>query len=182
MTKFLREHSKVTSFGAGILALILVGHAVSLAQAKAKSRAPAPVKMDKSLEAKPVAVPAHTADTPDMVRETQLGVSEPGHAGLIWWIPFEFWINAATKRGVSSEQAAKQFISLKDYTVVGIMAAEVSSFGAFTFIPPEKLRKGVILRDSSGQEYTAIGEPSPDAKNLAAMMKPILSNCHWKSW
>src|SRR5262249_46199702 len=157
MTKLLKtEHTQINYFCAGILALILAGHSISLAQGGPRSGASAPGKSDKPVEAKRVTAIVHTADTPDMVRETQLGVNEPGHTGLIWWIPFEFWVNAASKRGVSSEQAAKQFISLRDYTMVGIMAAEVGSFGAFTFVPPEKLRKGVILRDSSGQEYTAI--------------------------
>ena len=43
--------------------------------------------------------PPHTPDSPNLLRETQLTVTENGHTGLVWWIPFEFWLNSAQERG-----------------------------------------------------------------------------------
>lgn len=116
-----------------------------------------------------------TSDTPDILRETQLAIRHPGYAGLVWWIPFEFWKKSAMDRGVSADKVEQTFGKLRDYTVISVFGAKVSSLAAFDFFSPEDIQKNVVLRDSAGKEYSYIKDPSQDAQNLAAMIKPILS-------
>jgi hypothetical protein len=117
----------------------------------------------------------YTSDTPDIVRETQLGVSQRGYSGFIWWIPFEFWEMSGVERGIAKEQMDKAFSGLREYTVVAVFAAKVSALGGFDFVPAADLEKNILIPDAEGKEYPAVKEPSQDAKNLAAMMKPFLS-------
>jgi hypothetical protein len=137
-------------------------------QTPAKNSPPAPAA-DKA-QPEP-----YTSDTPDLLRETQLGVRHAGYTGLIWWIPFEFWQQSGVERGVSAEQMEKALGSLKEYTIIGVFAAKVSDLGAFDFISSADLEKNTFLRDAAGKEYPVVKEPSQEARNLAAMMKPILS-------
>lgn len=118
----------------------------------------------------------HTTDDPEVIRETQLGINGNGYVGLIWWIPFEFWIDSAAKRGADAAKTRESLKSLQDYTVVGGFLAKVSSLGSFDYLTPADLQKKAFLRDADGQEYAAISEVSGDAKNLADLMKPMLSN------
>src|SRR6266540_4030049 len=71
----------------------------------------------------------HTTDDPEVIRETQMGINGNGYVGLVWWIPFEFWIDSATKRGADAGKTRESLKSLQDYTVVGAFLAKVSSLG-----------------------------------------------------
>lgn len=116
----------------------------------------------------------HSADAPDLLHETQQAVGERGYAGLVWWIPFEFWTQTAAAHGLPA-QAAENVKALKDYTVVGIFLAQVSDYGEFHYVTPAELRQKVMLRDAAGNEYRPI-PPSADAKTVAAILKPVLAN------
>jgi hypothetical protein len=123
----------------------------------------------------------HRGDIPDLIRETQLGVRANGYSGFIWWIPSEFWTQAVTKRGGSADKAAETFRPLREYTMIYLLIAKVSDLGVFDFAPPDQLRKKVFLRDSSGVDYPALDDVGDAAKNLAGMMKPMLSNAMGKA-
>lgn len=133
----------------------------------------------QSERANPVSTPAaaqpHSYDDPDLTREVQLGVREKEYVGLVWWIPFEFWQVAGAKRGVPADATAQNMKALQDYTIVATFLAKVSALGSFDFLPVEQLRRDIVLHDSAGNEYHAIAEPSQDAKNLAAIIKPLLA-------
>ena len=118
----------------------------------------------------------HTADEPDVLRETQLGISSNGYTGVVWWIPFEFWAYSAAKQGNNVEKTREGLKALKDFTIVGIFAAKVSTLGSFDYLSPSELQKKTFVRDSEGQEYAASSELTGDAKNLADMMRPMLAN------
>ncbi|HYM79592.1 MAG TPA: hypothetical protein VE377_26685 [Candidatus Dormibacteraeota bacterium] len=122
-----------------------------------------------------------TSDTPDILRETQLGVRHPGYTGLVWWIPYEFWVQSAQERGVSAEKTEQAFGKLRDYTVVCVFAAQVSGLGVLDFFSADDIEKNIVLRDASGKEYVFIKEPSQDAKNLAAIIKPVLAGAIGKA-
>lgn len=122
----------------------------------------------------------HRGDIPDLNRETQLGIRAKDYAGLIWWIPFEFWLDAAAKNG-NAAQAEQNFKAIKQYTVVFVFASKVSSLGAFDFVAPEQIQRKVFIRDSSGNEYAPIENISDDARNLAGMLKPVLANAMGKA-
>ena len=123
----------------------------------------------------PIKVTIHDADAPDLMHETQQAIGEKGYAGLVWWIPFQFWTQAAVTHGFPP-QMADNLKALKDYTVVGLFLAQVTDYGEFHYVTPAELRQKVMLRDAEGNEYRPIPEPSPDAKTLTAVMKPVLTN------
>ncbi len=118
----------------------------------------------------------HTTDDPEILRETQLGINFNGHAGLVWWIPFEFWVNAIAKNGISVDQARKNLSALQEYTIVGAFLGKVSSLGSVDYVSPADLQKKIFIRDSEGQDYAPLVELTGDAKNLADVMKPMLAN------
>jgi len=82
-----------------------------------------------------------TSDTPDILRETQLAIRHPGYAGLVWWIPFEFWKKSAMDRGLSAEKVEQTFGKLKDYTVISVFGAKVSSLASFISFRPKTFRR-----------------------------------------
>ena len=110
-----------------------------------------------------------------------MGIREKEYVGLVWWIPFEFWQISGAKRGIPEETTAHNMKALKDYTIVAVFAAKVSALGAFDFVSLDDLHRDVVLRDAAGNECQYIPEPSQDAKNLAAIVKPILSSAMGKT-
>jgi hypothetical protein len=140
--------------------------------ALAQANAPKPPQVITA----PVKATIHNTDVPDLLRETQISIGEKGYAGLVWWIPFEFWVQSAAAQGISTEKTAEDLKALKDYTVVGMFLAAVTDYGAFHYVTPAELRQKVTLRDSEGDEYRPILDPAQDAKTLAAVMKPALTN------
>lgn len=132
-------------------------------------------------EKKPVSVAStvsnvHTTDDVDVLRETQLGIDPNGRTGLVWWIPFEFWVRSGEKNGSSPEKTREQLKALQDYTIVGVFVGKINALASIDYVPPGDLQKNVFLRDSEGQEYPAITELTGDAKSLADLLKPVLSN------
>jgi len=164
-----------------VLGVLIVVCTCVLAASQTSKPAVSSAASKPAESAKLTAPLAHNADTPDILRETQLTVGEPDYAGLVWWIPFEFWQESAAKNGMSREQSGYQFRALKDYTIVGVFVAKISALGAFDFVHAEGLQKSIVLRDASGKEYGVVKEPAQDAKNLAAIMKPILSSAMGKA-
>jgi len=118
----------------------------------------------------------HTTDDPEVLRETQIAVDAHNHLALVWWVPFEFWAYSAKKRGNDPEKTRQNLKALKDYTVVGVFAANVSALGSFDYVTPADLQKKLFIRDSDGQEYAALTDISGDAKNLADLIRPMLGN------
>jgi hypothetical protein len=123
----------------------------------------------------------HTSDSPDLLRETQLSIAGNGHSGLVWWIPLEFWVHSAEERGESPEKAAETFKALKPYIIVGVFVAKVSLLGSFEFVSSPDMKTNIVIRDAQGNDYAAVAEPAPDAKNLAAAVKPILAGALGKA-
>ena len=161
------------------LVLVCICFAVALLTnpLSAQTTAAAPAQSEKTPVSQP-STPAsqiHTADDPDLMREIQLSVHEKGVIGVVWWIPLQFWQISGEKRGIPAETTSQNMKALNDYTVVAIFIARVSGLGSFDFISIEEIRKNAFLRDASGNEYRSIPEPSQDAKNLASILKPILS-------
>jgi hypothetical protein len=159
---------KPTHFSLSLLLIACLFGASSLGQAAPAEKGPAsPV---------PAVSNVHTTDDVDVLRETQLQVSTKDHTGLIWWIPFEFWAQSAEKNGNSPEKAREQFKALREYTIVGILVGKFSSLGSVEYVTPSDLQKKTSIRDSEGQDYAALTNLTGDAKNLADMLKPILTN------
>ncbi len=118
----------------------------------------------------------HTPDDLTVLRETQMGLDSKNYAGLVWWIPFEYWAHSAEERGENVEKTREQMKALRDYTVVGVFAGKISALASLDYVTPADLLKKTFIRDSEGQEYAAISDLSGDAKSLADILKPVFAN------
>lgn len=118
----------------------------------------------------------HTTDDVDVLRETQQGVHVNHYAGMVWWIPFEFWVQSAEKNGTAPEKTREQLKALRDYTIVGVFAGKVSALASIDYVSPADLQKSTFIRDSEGQEYTAVTDLPGVVRNLADLLKPVFSN------
>jgi len=136
----------------------------------------APAMEKKPASAAPTASNVHTPDDVTILKETQLGLDTSGYAGLVWWIPFEYWVHSAERRGESAEKTREQFKALREYTIVGVFVGKISSLASLDYVSPTDLQKKTFIRDSDGREYTAFNELTGDAKSLADILRPILAN------
>jgi hypothetical protein len=158
--------------------LLLATLALYLNSAVGQTDKPRPVADPAAGESK---ANVHRGDAPDLLHETQIGIRAPGYTGIVWYIPFDFWIRSGESRGRSAAEMDKAMGSLKQYTPVFIFVAKVSGLGAFEYVSPEQLAKQVVIRDAKGTDYPVVPTISDDAKNLAAAMKPILANAMGKA-
>jgi hypothetical protein len=64
--------------------------------------------------------PAEPSDTKldDIVKETQKQIGGKNIAGLVWWIPAEFWEQSAIQEGSTPTKARETFAPLREYTMV----------------------------------------------------------------
>lgn len=113
----------------------------------------------------------------DLLPETQFGVHEQGYAGLIWWIPTEFWQVSSESHG---RQMPADFKSLDDYTAVAVFFAKVGALGNFDFATADDLKKNFVLVDADGNEYPPLKEVSSGATSLTAILKPMLAGAMGK--
>ena len=110
-----------------------------------------------------------------IIKETQKSASGKGQAGIIWWIPTEFWEQAARKNGGSVEMAQRTFEPLRAYTLVAVAIGKLG-VGNINWYNEQVIRSSVTLKDSEGAVYSPITDLSGDAKGLVSIFKPIFSN------
>ena len=110
-----------------------------------------------------------------LMKETQRSVSNEGHVGLIWWIPTEFWEQAAEKHGSSIEQARKTFGTLRQYTVIGVAIGKLG-IGNVNWYNEQIVRSSITLKDSDGTVYNPLTELSGDAKGLVSIFRVVFAN------
>ncbi len=112
----------------------------------------------------------------DLLQETQRPIRGNNYAGLVWWIPVEFWQRAMQQGGITAESAAEQLKPFRDYVMVAVVVGKIGAFGSITFATADQLRANTILRDSTGGSYPALAKVAPEAENLASMLKPVFAN------
>jgi hypothetical protein len=111
----------------------------------------------------------------DIIKETQLSVGGKDTAGLVWWLPTEFWEQSAIQQGSSPEQARTTFGPMRAYTMVIVAVGKVG-LGNINWHSESEIRSNTTLRDSDGQAYQPLKEISPDAQGIASIVKPVLAN------
>lgn len=123
--------------------------------------------------AKPASI--QDLDFPGLVKETQQSPNEPGYAGLVWWIPTEYWEISAQRTGMSEEVAKQRFGPLRKYTVVAVAVGKIG-IGNVNWISEPEVKENVLLRDSEGNTYPPVQKLSGDAEGLVSILKPGFTN------
>jgi hypothetical protein len=147
-------------FGCTLLAVLAFGLPSAAPSASAQEKPPA-VEDAINLEG--------------IIKETQRSVTGKDQLGIVWWIPTEFWEQAARKHGSSVEQARHTFEALRSYTVVAVAIGKLG-IGNVNWYSEQIIRSGTTLRDSGGANYTPLTELSGDAGGLVSIVKPMFSN------
>lgn len=122
-------------------------------------------------------VPTETADTriDDLIKDTQRPIGGKDIAGLVWWIPAEFWEASAIQQGSTPQKARETFAPMREYTMVIVAVGKVG-IGNITWFSESDVRSSTTLRDSDGQLYKALTDISSDAVGIASVVKPVLAN------
>ena len=110
-----------------------------------------------------------------LVKETQQTPNEPGYAGLIWWIPTDYWVISAQRSGLAEDKAKQRFAPLEKYTIVAVAVGKIG-IGNIDWVPEPTIRENVVLRDSDGNTYQPVQKLTGDAEGLATIIKPIFAN------
>ena len=147
-----------------ILGLVLVFSCVAGTTARRQAQLPE----------KPLA--GQRVEINDIVEECQQRVRAPHYAGVVWWIPVEFWEASARQNNPDAPVNLDEFKPLRDYTMVAVFVGKVSPLGSLSYPPAADVRANTVLRDAEGIEYHPLESVSPDAQLLADVLRPIFSN------
>ena len=116
-------------------------------------------------------------DISQMTRETQKTLHTEG-VHLVWWIPPEYWAASMQREGSMTEDQRKALMDvMENYSMLGVVQAEVSPFGSFSFYERELTRKGLsieIIEDGKGRPLEPIEELPPELQMLLKILAPVL--------
>lgn len=107
-----------------------------------------------------------------LLGDSQKSAEPTDGLNLVWYIPTEFWDNALRQDKALTEKARTEMLeALDDYFMIGVVRADISSFGAFTFHDEQAVLKTMKIEfiNTAGEAVTL----SP-AKNINANATLIL--------
>ena len=116
----------------------------------------------------------------DLTTETQKTAGADNAMDFVWWIPVEFWqVALANNPGVSEQQVAEIVETLRPYSVLAVVQADISSFGAFNFFDEDKVSRGlkVVYAPEKGSviDISLDELVHPDVTLLLNQLSPILT-------
>jgi hypothetical protein len=123
----------------------------------------------------PVSAETNDAKIDGITKETQKQIGGKNLAGLVWWVPAEFWEESAIQQGSSAQQAREMFGSLRDYTMVIVLAGKIG-IGNINWYSESEIRANTTLRDADGHIYKPLSDISSDAAGVMSIIKPVMAN------
>lgn len=119
-------------------------------------------------------------DVDALTNELQVMSGGSGSLDLAWWIPVEFWEATLRQSPDITDGQVEQLLSvLKSYSVLGVVQADISSFGAFHFYEKDTVMDGLKVQATGPDGVTRTishTEPSdPDLRLLLDQMRPVLA-------
>jgi hypothetical protein len=124
--------------------------------------------------------PFDEVNTDALTRETQITEGSDNALDLVWWLPVEFWQVALQSNPSLAQSQIDQVVdTLRPYSVIAVVQADISPFGAFHFFDEAKVASGLQI-DYVREGGTAINLPigttsDPDLNLLLKQLAPILS-------
>ncbi len=125
-------------------------------------------------------LPFDEVDGNILTTETQKTDGTDNAMDFIWWIPVEFWeVALAGNSGVSPAQIAEIVETLRPYSVLAVVQADISSFGAFNFFDEDKVTQGLKVvyfpEQANAVEISLEELVDPDVTLLLNQLSPILT-------
>lgn len=126
--------------------------------------------------------PIEEVDTDYVVEETQILIKGAGesHMAMVWWIPYEFWIPTFRNDPMISTEEADQILeAMEGVSLLAVIQADISMFGAFSFFPQDEIRSTLDAFYVDGQSerlrLTEEENINPDLEILIGALTPILA-------
>jgi len=112
--------------------------------------------------------------------EGQVMTGGASELALVWWIPSEFWeVSMRQESMVPDAQISQAMGVLKNHSVLAVVQASISPFGAFQFFEKDQIMEGLkveIVRANGDVEVISHTEPSdPDLRIMLDQMRPVLA-------
>ena len=125
--------------------------------------------------------PIKDLDTDALTRDTQVVPEGAGddHVALAWWIPSEFWESLLARDPNTSESSKRAMLNaMSGISLLTVVQADISSFGAFNFYSKEEIEKNmkVSYSDADGRKHSLspMKTIDPDLNLVLGVFKPIL--------
>jgi len=118
-------------------------------------------------------------DFNQFMNDTMKQTPDPDRITMVWWLPEELWLLSFAQDDSMTDEDVEEFLTvLRPYVLLAVVDGTLGPFGGATFVAPETVRESVVLVDAAGQRSKPLGneEVSPDARNLAAMMTPVITS------
>ena len=88
----------------------------------------------------------------DLTAETQAHSDAQGGMDMVWWIPIEFWAAAFGQDASMTELLRDEMLAaLRPYSILAVVQANFSSFGAPKFLERDQIRDGLIIQYRYGE-------------------------------
>ncbi len=120
-------------------------------------------------------------DTDEFTTDTQITPAGAGddHAALAWWIPNEFWKAILARDKTASEADKKAMLdALSGVSLVAVVQADISAFGAFKFYSKEEIERKMSISytgaDGNRLRLATMQTIDPDLQVVLGIFKPIL--------
>jgi len=120
-------------------------------------------------------------DTEAFTSDTQVTPKGAGdnHVALAWWIPNEFWESIFSRDTTTSESDKNAMLNtLSGVSLLAIVQADISTFGAFNFYSKKEIEENMILSYSGSggekQRLSLVQSIDPNLEVVLGMFKPIL--------
>ncbi len=119
--------------------------------------------------------------TDDLTDETQVTAQGAGdnHVALAWWLPNEFWESLLARDSSTSDVDKKALLnSLSGVSLLAVVQANISNFGAFDFYSKEEIEKNMQVSFTDSKKLTRKLTPmqsvNSDLEIVLGIFKPIL--------
>jgi hypothetical protein len=122
---------------------------------------------------------AQGVDLQKLTQETQKLERGENVVRLVWWIPTEFWKESFKKvTSLTEDQKTAFYKTVDDYIVLSVIDAKTTVFGSVIPTLRDEIVSKLSLAIDQGTTLRPLpdSEVSSDARNLFAMMKPVLAN------
>jgi hypothetical protein len=126
-------------------------------------------------------LPIAEVSSATLTTETQLQMdSGDDHMSVLWWIPQEFWMSVFARDTATPEEGKKIMLdTLKNYSLIGVVQADIDADGGFAFYDKNQVNQGftVSFQKDSGEQLklTPLAQVDPNVQEMLDAMTPILT-------
>ena len=101
------------------------------------------------------------------------------HIAIAWWVTYEYWASIFARDPNMTQQAKDEVLNtLRGYSFVGVVQADISMFGAFDFYNEQHAIDNLSLTykndQNKTQSVTINQQPNNDISLMVAQIKPTL--------